>query len=435
MDLLHMTARTLVEWMAYGLVEGTLLTLFVVLLLRLFPRQNAGTRFALWFSVLLAMLVLPFAGRPHASQILVSQNGTPGSSLITLPAHWALTIFAFWTVIAAAGLIRLLAGLAQVSRLRRDSQAIDPQSLSTEVRQMLSSFSRPVSLRSSERVQVPAAIGFFKPVILLPQWFVKELSPLEFKHVLLHELSHLRRRDDWTNLAQKIISTLLFFHPSAWWVERRLTLEREMACDEAVLAQTPNPHDYARCLKHVAEKSYLRRQLSLMQAVVSRMRQLSVRVASIMDVNRRGGTRLWKPAVPVVLLAASLCGYSAWNAPALLTFKDNVAPHAITVPAMTNDTVKAINTSSEQMQPQVVLAKATMGAARPAQAAIHQVRHAPKVPARNVSEVRTGDYVVSEQFIVTMTSDRNNTWQVRMWQVRVVLPVDAPSKPVSRKNI
>jgi len=434
-DLVHMTARTLVEWMAYGLVEGTLLTLFVVFLLRLFPRQNAGTRFALWFSVLMAMLVLPFAGRPHASQALASQNGTSSSTLITLPAHWALTIFALWTLIAAAGLIRLLAGLAQVGRLRRDSQQIDPQNLSPEVRQILNSFLRPVSIRSSERVQVPAAIGFFKPVILLPQWFLKELSPLEFKHVLLHELSHLRRRDDWTNLAQKIINALLFFHPSAWWVERRLTLEREMACDEAVLAQTPNPHDYARCLKHVAEKSYLRRQLSLMQAMVSRMRQLSVRVASIMDVNRPGGTRLWKPGVPVVLLAASLCGYSAWNAPALLTVKDAPASQAITVPA-TNNAVKATNTAGAQTPPHVVLANATMAAARPAQAALHQVRHAPKAPARNVSAVRTGDYVVAEQFIVTMTSDRNNNWQVRMWQVRIVMPPDTPSnKPASRKNI
>ena len=65
---------------------------------------------------------------------------------------------------------------------------------------------------------------------------MQELSTLELNAILLHELAHLRRRDDWTNLIQKIVGALLFFHPAVWWIEKKLALEREMACDDLVLA-------------------------------------------------------------------------------------------------------------------------------------------------------------------------------------------------------
>ena len=72
--------------------------------------------------------------------------------------------------------------------------------------------------------------------------------------ILLHENAHLRRWDQWTNLAQKIVTALFFFHPAVWWIENRLTLEREMACDDIVLAQTASPRDYASFLISFAEK-------------------------------------------------------------------------------------------------------------------------------------------------------------------------------------
>src|SRR5207244_346182 len=112
-------------------------------------------------------------------------------------------------------------------------------------------------------------------------------------------------------------------HPSVWWIEQRLSLEREMACDDAVLARTANARDYAQCLTRVAEKSFLRRQMALAQAVVNRMGQLSLRVAQILDVNRPGATALWKPAIPLVMALVLLCGISAWHAPALIGFEDH----------------------------------------------------------------------------------------------------------------
>ena len=85
--------------------------------------------------------------------------------------------------------------------------------------------------------------------------------------------AHSGNSTDWTNLAQKLVRTVFFFHPAVWWIERRLSLEREMACDEAVLAETENPRAYAECLVSLAEKSFVRRGLALAQAVVGRARR------------------------------------------------------------------------------------------------------------------------------------------------------------------
>src|SRR5215469_5028667 len=300
--------------MIYGMLEGTALAFFVWLLLRLLPRQNAGTRFILWFSALLAMFFLPWLGVHSQPQSMAGAvtGVSSGFSLITLPVSWAFVLFGRWGLIASMNWARVVAGLWQIKSIRRSSDEIDQKTLSPEIAQLLRDSRRPVSLLLSDRVQVPTAIGFLKAAIVLPRWFFNsnEISQQELKHVLVHELSHLRRGDDWTNLAQKFIKALLFFHPSAWWVEQQLSLEREMACDDHVLRSVASPMDYAQCLKRVAEKSFLRKQIVLAQAIVSRMRQVTLRVTQILDSNRPSTTRIWKPAFPVMVLAASLCGLS-----------------------------------------------------------------------------------------------------------------------------
>jgi hypothetical protein len=177
-------------------------------------------------------------------------------------------------------------------------------------------------------VKVPTAIGFLKPVVVMPAWALQELSATELNSILIHELTHLRRRDDWTNLAQQVLKSLLFFHPAVWWIESKLALEREMACDDAVLAETANPRAYAQCLISVAEKSFIRRGLALAQAAVNRMRQTSQRVSQILDTNRSSVIPVWKPALYSVAAFSIACLASLSQAPELVAFKDQ-APDAM----------------------------------------------------------------------------------------------------------
>ena len=102
-------------------------------------------------------------------------------------------------------------------------------------------------------------IGFFAPRILIPDWLFSKLTPAELEQVVLHEAEHLSRRDDWTNLLQKIALVLFPLNPALVWIERRLCREREMACDEGVVRRTEAPRDYAACLASLAERGMERR--------------------------------------------------------------------------------------------------------------------------------------------------------------------------------
>jgi hypothetical protein len=295
-------------------------------------RQNSGARFAVWFTALMAMATLPLFGgtgwADGASSPLATVARRPE---VTLPGSWALWLFWAWAVSAGVGLVRVGMSLWHLGGLRRSCVEIDAELLDPELRETLTRSSatrggraRSAALCVSDRVGVPTAIGFVKPAVVIPRWLLQELSAAELKQVVLHELAHLRRGDDWTNLAQQIVKALLFFHPAVWWIEKQVSLEREIACDDAVLAETANPRAYAQCLTHLAEKSFVRRSLALAQAALGRIRQTSLRVAQILDADRpRTGKHAWKPAVVLVAGFAVACAALVARAPRLVAFEDS----------------------------------------------------------------------------------------------------------------
>jgi beta-lactamase regulating signal transducer with metallopeptidase domain len=253
-------------------------------------------------------------------------NSAGAHALVTVSTDWARYVFLAWAGVAFMGLARVALATFQLRRMRFEAAAVGLKTLDADLRMLLEDFQRhrKVCVLVSARMEVPTAIGFYKPAIILPAWLLESTPAEELKYILLHELAHLRRRDDWTNLAQKILKALLFFLPSVWWIERRLSLDREMACDDAVLAHSGSPRGYAECLARVAERSFLRRQIALAQAAVGRVRQLTTRVATILDPERPRAAHLWKPAIPVVMVLAGLCALPASFAPELVSFSDQV---------------------------------------------------------------------------------------------------------------
>ncbi len=316
---LHFVAQMSVERLLNGLAEGMVIALFAWLLLRVVGR-NSGTRFAVWFCALLAIAAAPFLGTSSSAALPTIHPAVA----ITMPRAWSVYLFAAWGTIALAGLVRVAAGMWHLRTIRQDCTPVDLRSLDPAVLQTLQEFrlARRAELYASDALRVPTAIGFLKPAVLLPSWTLRELSPAELNAILLHELAHLRRRDDWTNLAQKVLRALFFFHPAVWWVESRLSLEREMACDDMVLAQTANPRAYAECLVSLAEKNLLQRGIALAQAAVGRMRQTSLRVSQILDARRANAVRASKPAPWVIAGFSVACLVSAAHAPRLVAFAD-----------------------------------------------------------------------------------------------------------------
>lgn len=336
---LHAVAQWVATGMVDSLVWGTVFAAISALGLRI-ARQSAGTRFVAWFATLLSIGMLPLiSGRWSASS-----SGAASRSMVTVPERWAFWMLATWVVLAAWFLLSVGRSLWQLHLLRKnciplDLAELDPLLQETLLRQAAS---RDVALCTSHKIRVPSVVGLFKPVIAIPSWATHELSAAELNQILLHELAHLRRWDDWTNLAQKVTRAILFFHPAVWWVEKNITLEREMACDDAVLAVTASPRAYAECLAHLAEKSFLQRSVALVQAAIGGLRHTSLRLAKILDANRgKHPGRGWRPALALVAIVVVVAGVLSSRAPRLIAFEHHVATRATGLTSATNPVAAA----------------------------------------------------------------------------------------------
>ena len=300
-----------------SLPEGLLIALGAWLLLRLMGRQNSGTRFAVWMVALAGVVALPFLNGFGSAQTAILPHAHPE---IAIPAFWAIAFFGLWIAIAVLALARVVAGIWQVRQIRRSCTEIPSAELDPALRELLTGTKRPIRLLSSESARVPAALGFRNPAIVLPAWALRDLSAADFRPILIHELAHLRRHDDWTNLLQKAIRAVLFFHPAVWWIDARLSMEREMACDDAVLAATGNARAYAGCLIDLLERGCSRRGWTMAQAAIARAHDASIRIARILRVGSSVTTRVGRGALAVVASLAIACAGFALVTPRLVEF-------------------------------------------------------------------------------------------------------------------
>ena len=110
-----------------------------------------------------------------------------------------------------------------------------------------------VRLCCSQESIEPAVRGTWRPTITIPKGLSGQLTPAEFEGVLLHELAHVRRFDNLTAVFVHAVVCLFWFHPLLWRVERRLTVERERACDETVIACDVKPQVYAAGILKVCQ--------------------------------------------------------------------------------------------------------------------------------------------------------------------------------------
>jgi beta-lactamase regulating signal transducer with metallopeptidase domain len=320
---LEASAQAAIAHVINSLPEGLLVAFFAWAVLRILPKQNSRTRFAVWFVALFAVVGIACLGGIRIAGLagqgtgkIFNLAGAAPSMVraINLPAHWASYIFLTWSFIAAIGIVRLAVGIFHLRQLRQSSVPVEPAQLDLLVLNTLedlhatNSFaSRRVTLATSDRVRVPAALGLWKPMIVLPTWSLGELPASDLSIILRHEFAHLQRWDDWTNLFQKFVRAVFFFHPAVWWIESRLSVEREMACDDVVVAQTDNPMGYASCLVSLLERSLAQRGWTMAQAIVHRAREASLRLAQILDKNRSATTGISKPALGLVGTFSVLC--------------------------------------------------------------------------------------------------------------------------------
>ncbi|MFI5456411.1 MAG: M56 family metallopeptidase [Isosphaerales bacterium] len=185
----------------------------------------------------------------------------------------------FWLAGSLSTLVMLATGLIGVEQLRRSSRLVEAGDLPRRCRALAGSLgiARRVGVGVCNRLAVPVLMGIVRPLVLLPPAALSGWSALQLEMVLLHELAHLRRWDNFVNLLQRVVESLLFFHPVVWWLSGWVRLERELCCDRLVVQRLGQPFAYAEMLVTLAGSSHRGRPTVLAMAdrqVMTRIRRL-----------------------------------------------------------------------------------------------------------------------------------------------------------------
>ncbi|HTB16223.1 MAG TPA: M56 family metallopeptidase [Bryobacteraceae bacterium] len=239
------------------------------------------------------------------------------------PAHpdWQQILSAIYLAGIAVMLARLIWGTLQVRSLRREKRPSE-------------------GFATSPLCATPVTIGWLRPVPLLPNdW--QTWSAAKLDAVLIHEREHVRRLDPLVQWLALLNRCVFWFHPLAWWLERKLASLAEEACDQAVLAGGHAAHDYARYLIEMARSVHeTGGRIEWAGAVEFSSGNLPRRIRRIMDT---------PPAVRMSrgksVAAASLCGLT------LVTFlacSVGRSPHSSAGPIAQPDRTERASTLQRQ---------------------------------------------------------------------------------------
>ncbi|MDB5347877.1 MAG: PpiC-type peptidyl-prolyl cis-trans isomerase [Schlesneria sp.] len=221
--------------------------------------------------------------------------------------HAEAWIVASWLVGVSLFSSRLLCGWIGILRLKR--RAIQaPQWLEERTHQIarLMKLSYP-PLRLSSNVPDAIAVGFLRPMILLPVAWVTEVPVTMLEAIIAHELAHIRRRDLWVNLFQRIVESLFFYHPAVWWLSHRIRTERELCSDELAIEVLQCPIRYAETLEYVGRLSQSTHPASLAVSIGGPKSILLDRVINVLQRQERSSLDWLAGAIPLVAVGCIWC--------------------------------------------------------------------------------------------------------------------------------
>jgi beta-lactamase regulating signal transducer with metallopeptidase domain len=309
------------------IVKATIVLLLALIALRLTRGARASVRHAILaatFAVLLALpaapLVLPEVAIPVpavaqkavwteapipaplrtlASPIVATANAPdrePSSLQVTTVIAMA------WGAGAAVVLLSLGVGLWRLHQLRRQGVPWIEARQTVDQLAAQAGIARGVDVLLHERVAAPVTCGLLRPAIVIP-FEAKEWTDAPLRRAFVHELEHVRRFDWWILLASRVACALYWFHPLAWAAYRRLSLEAERACDDAVLAREESTQ-YAEQLVELARTMATCPEHPAL-AMAGRS-DLSARISAVLDTHQVRGRAGILRAVTIGMAAVAL---------------------------------------------------------------------------------------------------------------------------------
>jgi len=191
----------------------------------------------------------------HENNIVITVANAPVhlslfETVVSFLNRYTDVIFIAWLLFFVLKSLKMVSGLLYIQRIRN----YKTQEVAEEFKQKIEMFSRQIGigravrLVQSELVKVPVAVGWLKPMILLPIGIIFQLSTEQLASILWHELAHIRRRDYLVNILQGLVETVFFFNPGLLWLSALIRAEREACCDDMVLSRMDRKANYLEAL-------------------------------------------------------------------------------------------------------------------------------------------------------------------------------------------
>ncbi len=179
------------------------------------------------------------SGVQTANNATIAAQASAGQP-ITAPIQidWALVILAAWLAGTCATGAWLLIDKSKIARqLQRSKQVKTPVwiwNLIIECKKELN-INRRIRVIVQEALPVPAIMGVWKPVLLLPYSATINKDKAQMRHILMHELMHYKRGDLIAITVLNLLCAVYWFNPLVWLCCKLIRKDMETACDNMVV--------------------------------------------------------------------------------------------------------------------------------------------------------------------------------------------------------
>src|SRR5450432_829962 len=259
----------------HSLWQGVFLAAIIGITISATKKSNPGFRYVLFTLYFLSFLItvsvtffvefnsykshfgllypVGYGNNSFYGSAIIADHISPTNSveLISQYCNRNSTIIAFiWIIIFIWKCFKLSVDCYYSYRIKYSRTFDVPSDWEAELKVLKQQFriTQNIVLLQSELIKIPAVIGLFKPFILFPAGFASTLSIDEVKTILLHELAHIKRMDQFVNLLQCLMDMVFFFNPAVLWLSKLIIEEREACCDDIVINYSNNIPGYIRTI-------------------------------------------------------------------------------------------------------------------------------------------------------------------------------------------
>ena len=249
MTWIDAVAHPVVAYLSNTLGPGLMLAVLVWAMLRFGFKLSAASRYVIFYGTLLMIASLPLIShihfsfdfsaaetdavmesalnenenvnplaerKPSSKQVEIAPTVPTGTEIETVAASsdsaatstwniselFSISLFGLWALGVIGWMVVLSKNVVSLRKLKRSATPLLGYQDCLNQCLEQTKVKRRIKLMASDQISVPMSIGFFQPMILLPTHMIEQLNETELNHVLLHEIAHLKRRDDWTKLLQ-----------------------------------------------------------------------------------------------------------------------------------------------------------------------------------------------------------------------------------------